>query len=494
MFLSAFERRDFEHRTAIIFHDRKLTYGEIAAQGRDMAARLQSLGIGPGDRVGLHFRNSDQLIACYLACYWSGAILVPLRWSESPDLIISWCNHLGTKCLIADDHLISKITSRVTELPTRMVLTPLAASRSSIIDAKEFQRAPNDGKPLFILHTSGSTAMPKAAMQDLDALNARARIQAEYLGYRPDDVVCAIVDFTHGWALHGLASPAWGVGAAVMMFDQSQFDPAQAMDAAAESGATIIGSVPMILYRLVQVARDAAELPRLRFGLSSGDRLPDDVALEWERIFGAPLLEAWGMTEGCVAILFNRLGDHEIGTVGRPLPGVSARIVDANGEDVPSGQIGELWLKTGKFAFSGYWNDPEKTQQAFQDGWLKTGDQFLRNANNRYRFVSRAVHLIKRGGLMVSAAEIESALMRHPSIAQCVAIGVPSGDEWGQNIEAFVKLRSHVTASELHLHAAKTMRMASCPTKYWSVASIPETHAGKISRNIADYAATELLK
>jgi long-chain acyl-CoA synthetase len=483
MFLSAFERPEFAERTAIIFRGQKFTYGKVAAEAREIAGGLQSLGVCQGDRVGLHFRNSNEFVASYLACYWTGAVAVPLRYHESPDLLIPYCNDLNVRCVIAGDRLVDRIASRAAELTsTSTVVTPLQAK--SGFDETKYRRVANDGEPLLIVHTSGSTARPKAVMQGLHALTTRARALSEYMPFRPDDVVCVVSDLSHGFGLHTLATAAFVVGAAVMIFDQAEFDARHILQEASREGATILGANPTNIRRLLRGASDASELPKLRFALSSTDQLPDDVALQWQEVFAAPLLEAWGMTEAC--------SYHEIGTAGRPLPIVQARIVGADGRDVPDGDVGELWL-AGDFLASGYCNNPEATRQTFSDGWLRTGDQFIRDPSGRYRFVGRGWHVIKHGGVGVSPFEVEEAMMRHPAIAQCVAIGVPS-KEWGQDVEVFATLRSQVSATELRLHAINTLSLAGRPARYWSIPAIPETSAGKVARKIADYAEAKPLE
>jgi acyl-CoA synthetase (AMP-forming)/AMP-acid ligase II len=138
-------------------------------------------------------RNSDQFIPAYLACEWIGSVAVPIRYSEAGVFAISWCNHMGVKSVIADDELIESITSHASELTScRSVVTPLQA-RISAPNPEKYPHVVNDGKPLLIVHTSGSTAQPKAVMQGLDALNAHARAMIEYLPLRPDDVVCVFL-------------------------------------------------------------------------------------------------------------------------------------------------------------------------------------------------------------------------------------------------------------------------------------------------------------
>jgi long-chain acyl-CoA synthetase len=485
MFLSAFERPDFEQRTAIICRGHEFTYGEIAQEARDIAGGLQALDVGRGDRVGLFFRNSDEFIAAYLATYWTGATAVPLRHYDVVDWLIDYANALGVKLIVADDGLIDRVTSRATSTRT---IVPASAVRVGR-DPTKYRRVANDGKPLVITHTSGSTAQPKAVMQDLAALNARARALIEYLPFQADDVICMVSLLSHGFGLHTLATATFAVGATLMMFAEP--DPRHTLIEAAKYRATILGTNPTALRHLLRAARNVPELPKLRFAIGSTDKVPNDIALQWQELFGCPLLEAWGMTESCSCALFNRPDDHEIGTVGRPMPGVAARIVGADGQNVPDGEVGELWL-AGDFLASGYWGDPRNTAQRFGGGWLKTGDQFVRQANGRYRFIGRTPSVLKVGGITLSPFEVEAAIERHPSVSQCVAIGTPS-EEWGQEIEAFVVLSSPVSADDLHRHAKKTLSWVGRPARFWSVPEIPVTSAGKIARKIEAYAQAKAL-
>jgi long-chain acyl-CoA synthetase len=215
--------------------------------------------------------------------------------------------------------------------------------------------------------------------------------------------------------------------------------------------------------------------------ISTSDKMPESFYREWEKVFDAPLIEGYGMTEACGNIMFNRPGDVGEGSVGRPLPGIRVRIIGPDGGDVPDGSTGELWC-AGDVLFARYWNDPDATARAVTDGWFRTGDQAFRDADGRYRIVGRTGFMIKRGGIYVSPFEVEAALAQHPAIAECMATGAPS-TQWGQEVEAFLVLRRPASAADLHAHAAQALGEPSRPVRFWSVPQIPKTPAGKVARN-----------
>lgn len=490
MLLSAFDRRDFEHRTAVIFMDRHWTYGEIAAEGRRVCAGLQALGISKGDLVAFRLRNGPKFFAALLGCWWAGAVVAPIMVSESDAMAISWCNHLGVACLLLDESLVATIAPLLSELTScRAVVSTAAASNTTGVhpwralvdnDGNHERVAVDDREPVVIVHTSGTTARPKAVGQSRRAMNARARAQLEHLPFRPDDVVCVVTNCSHQFALQSMVTPAFSLGAAVLLFPE--FKPAQVLREMTKHGATVTNGYPAVLSALLETARQdpTSYAPKLRLAMSSSDKLPESLCGQWQEAFDAPLLEGYGLSETCGNILFNRPGDHGVGTVGRPFPGVRIRIAGPEGQDVPDGTMGELWC-AGDFLFAGYWNDPDATRRAMTEGWYRTGDQAIRDHDGRYRIVGRTGFVFKRGGIPVSPYEIESALALHPAISDCLVIGVPS-ERWGKEAEAFLVLNQTIPVGDLHAHAAALLGEPRRPVRFWSVPRIPRTPGGKIAR------------
>jgi acyl-CoA synthetase (AMP-forming)/AMP-acid ligase II len=300
------------------------------------------------------------------------------------------------------------------------------------------------------------------------------------LPIEPEDVVCVYSDCSHAFGLNVMAAPALAAGATVLLIPE--FDPKAILREMSKYGATVTGGAPGYLLSLLQEARGGTDLgkPKLRLTISSSDKAPENLHREWPEVMGIPLLEAFGMIEACGTLFSNRPGDISVGTVGRPLPGVRVRIVGIDGRDVADGTEGELWC-AGEFLFTGYWNDPEATRRAVVDGWFKTGDQVVRDDHGRYRIVGRTGFMIKRGGIFVSPYEVEAALAKHLAIRECLAVGAPS-ERWGQEVEVFVVMHEPISPADLHRYAARVLGEPSRPARYWSVASIPRTAAGKVAR------------
>src|SRR5262249_55449032 len=233
LLLSTFERGDFEKRAALIFLGERITYGQVAAEARRVATGLQSLGLRKGDLVALHFKNCPQFLASHLACWWIGAVAVPIRHSESAAMVISWCNYLKVTCLLVQDALVKKVAPHLSELKScRAIISSALASSTRAIQPWSFL-VNNDGdyqhvtvnerEPALIVHTSGSTARPKAVVQNLHAMYARVCAQLEHLPFRPEDVVCVFSDISHGFGFNVLTMPTLTVGATLLMVPE--FEP-----------------------------------------------------------------------------------------------------------------------------------------------------------------------------------------------------------------------------------------------------------------------------
>jgi long-chain acyl-CoA synthetase len=486
--LSTFERRDFEHRAALIFLGERITYGQLAAEARRVAAGLQSLGLRKGDLVALHFRNCPQFLASHLACWWIGAVAVPIRHSESAAMVISWCNYLKVSCLLVQDVLVEKVAPHLSELAScrAVISSALAPGTSAILpwsvlvdNDGDFQHVTvNEREPGLIVHTSGSTARPKAVAQHLHGMYARVCAQLEHLPFSPDDVVCVFSDLSHGFGLNVLAMPTFAVGATLLVVPY--FEPLSILREMVKQGVTITGGAPAYLDDLLHAARQESPATKLRFAITSADKCPAPLQRAWGEVFKAPLLEAFGITEAFSGLFMNRPDDICPGTVGRPIPGLRVRIVGPDG-DVPEGSVGELWL-AGEYLFAGYWNDPDATQRAMVGDWYRTGDQAIRDHEGRYRIVGRTGFMIKRGGIPVSPFEVEAALAEHPAIAESLVRGVPN-EKWGQEVEAFVVLRHRISVADLHAHAAATLGEPHRPVRFWMVPAIPKTSLGKVMRS-----------
>ena len=217
---------------------------------------------------------------------------------------------------------------------------------------------------------------------------------------------------------------------------------------------------------------------------SGSDRLPDDLFFGYQETFNVTLLERYGMTETGMNLSNPLHGERRVGSVGRPLPGVSARIVDPESEaPLPDGEVGEVQIK-GAHVFKSYWRQPEKTADAFtEDGWLRTGDMGMREADGYFTLKGRAKDLIITGGLNVYPPEVELVLMEHPAVAACAVVGCPD-EEWGEQVVAVVIARDDVTADEDAICAFCREQLAAykVPRRVIFADEFPSNALGKIQK------------
>jgi malonyl-CoA/methylmalonyl-CoA synthetase len=222
----------------------------------------------------------------------------------------------------------------------------------------------------------------------------------------------------------------------------------------------------------------------MRLITSGSDRLPDEVFLGFQRTFGYTLLERYGMTETGMNISNPLDGERRLGSVGLPLPGVEARVVDPEtGQNLPDGHVGELQVR-GPNVFKGYWRQPEKTTEAFTpDGWFKTGDLGLREPDGYFTLHGRAKDLIITGGLNVYPPEVERALAGHPAVAACAVIGCPDS-EWGERVTAAVVLNAgqSVTAEELIAYCRERLAAYKSPRAIFIRQDLPRNAMGKVQK------------
>jgi malonyl-CoA/methylmalonyl-CoA synthetase len=293
-----------------------------------------------------------------------------------------------------------------------------------------------------MIYTSGTTGRPKGAEITHGNLTAQLDALHEAWGWREDDVLLHVLPIFH---VHGLAVALHGAlhaGATAVLLPR--FEPEQALQTLVERRCTVLMAVPTIHRRLVQgvprfaKSRYKYDLSHVRLITSGSDRLPDDLFHAFRETFGYTILERYGLTETGMNLSNPLNGERRAGSVGSPLPGVQARIVHpATGELLPDGEVGEVQVR-GPHVFKGYWRQPEKTAAAFTtDGWFRTGDLGLRQADGTFELRGRAKDLIITGGLNVYPPEVELVLASHTAVEACAVIGCPD-DEWGERSVAVV--------------------------------------------------------
>jgi acyl-CoA synthetase (AMP-forming)/AMP-acid ligase II len=337
----------------------------------------------------------------------------------------------------------------------------------------------------LILHTSGSTGRPKRVPLKHANLTISAQNVARHYQLTKDDVAMCVMPLFH---VHGLvASTLATLSTGGTLVVPAKFNPLSFWRTARDTGMTWYSAVPTIHQLLLARGADPNRRPegaaKLRFIRSCSAALPPPVMDALEQAFGAPVLEAYGMTEAAHQMASNPLPPDErrAGSVGHGTD-VQIGIMDDAGNLLAPSQHGEVVIK-GPNVITGYENNPEANAKSFTDGWFRTGDQGFLDAKGYLTLVSRIKELINRGGEKISPREIDEVLLTHPAVAEAVAFGVPHAT-WGEEVAAAVVVRSDVSEADLVAFCKEKLADFKRPKQIHITTTIPRTATGKIQRRV----------
>ena len=334
----------------------------------------------------------------------------------------------------------------------------------------------------FWLYSSGSTGAPKGAKHVHTSLMATARLYGQgILGFCADDVVFSVAKLYFAYGLGNAMTFPFAAGAcSVLLADRPT--PQSVVALLKQEKPTFFFGVPTLFAGILADATATDLGGRLRWCVSAGEPLPRDIGLRWRERYGVDILDGIGSTELLHIFVSLRPGDVRYGTTGKPVPGYEAQIVDEQDRPVAAGEIGELRI-SGPSSAIAYWNNREKSLQAFRGRWTYTGDKYRQDADGYYVYCGRSDDMIKAGGQWVSPAEVESALVAHPSVLEAAVVAHKDENQLDKP-KAFVVLKPGTRATSEELQRFVKERLA--PFKYprWVefVDGLPKTATGKIQR------------
>jgi acyl-CoA synthetase (AMP-forming)/AMP-acid ligase II len=481
-------------KTAIILpeHNLRVSYGALREQVHAVAEQLAAAGINPGDRVGIALPNGLPLIVSFLAASMAGTA-APLNPAYKEDEFRFYLEDTSAKVLILPPEGIDEARRAAGDSTPILAIDMDAAGTVSLkgVAGRKSFAPPSVDSVALVLHTSGSTGRPKRVPLAHANLLISAGNVARHYGLGPDDVSMCVMPLFH---VHGLVASTLATlstGGTVVV--PSKFSPLSFWRVAKDHGVTWYSAVPTIHQLLLARVSDPAARPagteRLRFIRSCSAALPPQVMHSLEAAFGAPVLEAYGMTEAAHQMASNPLppADRKPGSVGRGTD-VQISIMDAIGKHLPAGERGEVVIK-GPNVIRGYENNPEANAKSFVDGWFRTGDQGFLDEQGYLTLVARIKELINRGGEKISPREIDEVLLTHPSVAEAVCFGVPH-QTWGEEVAAAVVVRENVTESELLAYCKERLADYKRPKQIHITDAIPRTATGKIQRGVVAKAYT----
>ena len=505
-------------RPCLEFLGRRWTYGEVEALVGRACAGLQALGVTPGDRVGLCLPNSVHYVVCYFAVLRAGAVVVNFNPLYAPAELASQAEDAGVGVMITTD--LAPVLSRVLDLLERrlvgaVVVCPFASGLPTLKSAafRIFKRAMVEAVPrrrgltawlgllahptsagpgvapddLAVLqYTGGTTGTPKGVMLTHANLATNAwQVQAWFPDSRiGHERVLAVLPLFHVFAMTVAMNAAIGWGAEIVLLPR--FEIATLLQALRRRRPTIIAGVPTLFQAILDRGATPADLASVRVCISGGAALPHAVQTRFEAAAGCRLVEGYGLTEASPVCFCNpvKSGGRD-GTIGLPLPLVEAEIraLDDPMRAVPTGERGELCLR-GPNVMRGYWKRPDETAATMtSDGYLRTGDVGIMDADGFVQLVDRIKDLIICSGFNVYPRAIEEALYQHADVAGAIAIGVPDAYR-GETVMAFVQLHpgSAATAETLAVFLQDRLSPIEMPRRIVLRDSLPRTAIGKLSR------------
>jgi len=475
-------------RTAIILPEQniRVTYGGLRNQVEAVAASLAASGIKRGDRVGMALPNGLPTIVGFLAAAMAGTA-APLNPAYKEDEFRFYLEDTNARVLLLPPDGAEDARRAAGDRVPVMTIGMDAAGVVSLAGAPQGTpvTSPAVDDVALILHTSGSTGRPKRVPLSHANLSISARNVARSYALGSSDVSLCVMPLFH---VHGLvASTLATLSSGGTVVVPGKFSPLSFWRVARDHGVTWYSAVPtlhqLLLARTEPGSARPAGAEKLRFIRSCSASLPPQVMHDLEAAFGAPVLEAYGMTEAAHQMASNPLppAERKPGSVG---PGTDVRvsIMDGTGQHVKPGERGEVVIK-GPNVITGYESNPEANATSFVDGWFRTGDQGFLDADGYLVLVGRLKELINRGGEKISPREIDEVLLAHPAVAEAVCFGVPH-PTWGEEVAAAVVLKDAATEADLLAYCRERLSDYKRPKQIHITDAIPRTATGKIQRRI----------
>lgn len=454
-----------------------------AAFGGELRAR----GVRPGDRVLLVAPTVPEFAVAYLGAHLVGAVVTTVNTMATAPETDHVVQDSGAVLAIAW-HESGEAARRVADrrgLPLR-VLGPGAAAEAGEPVTAPVARDRRD--TAVLLYTSGTTGRPKGVELTVGNLLDTARLVVRQLNLTADDRCGTGLPLFHVFGQAGCLNTALTAGGSLSLL--SPFDPVTMLAAIRDHRLTSVAGVPTMWNAMLHAAGDFGreDFATLRLASSGGASLPGEVIEAFSARFGCTILEGYGLTESSGAATYNAPDrEQRVGSVGLPLPGTAVEVRGPDGAVVPTGEVGEVFLR-GPNVMKGYWNRAEETAADLVDGWLKTGDLGRLDEDGYLFIVDRAKDLVIRGGYNVYPREVEEVLHRHPDIVDVAVVGVPD-DTYGEEVAAAVVLRpgAVLDAGRLRAWAKERLSAYKVPHLVRFVDSLPKGATGKVLKRAFDW-------
>jgi acyl-CoA synthetase (AMP-forming)/AMP-acid ligase II len=484
---------------ALEFEGQRTSFAEFDTLTNRAANGLKALGLKPGERIAYLGKNSDIYFELLLGAMKANAVMTPVNWRLAGPEIAFIIGDCKAPVLFVGPELIAQARTIKSQLPDLRTVITTEGGAPEWQDYAPWRDAQSDDDPklpigprdiAIQLYTSGTTGRPKGAMLShanfLNLMESGHDKKPDWNTWSEDDVSLVAMPIFHiggsGWGVMGLYHGASGVIA-------REFDPTKVLDFLEQSGITKLFMVPAAMQFVVRQPRAReVDFSRLKYMLYGASPIPAALLKECIEVFGCGFVQVYGMTETTGAIVALAPEDHVAGlermrSAGKALPGVELAILDADGNRLPTGKVGEIATRSGS-NMAGYWNLPEATARTLDsEGWLRTGDAGYIDGDGFLYIHDRIKDMIISGGENIYPAEVESAICDHPDVAEVAVVGVPD-HKWGEAVKAIVVMKPgrKATPSDIIGFARERIAGFKTPKSVDFIDALPRNASGKILR------------
>ncbi len=462
-------RRD---HPALEFRGRRFTFGQLERRSNQLAHMLTSEGMENGDRLAVHLANRPELVDLYLACAKLGVIFLPINILYREREIRHIVSDAKPQLAIASGEIPGVPTLDVESLEER--IAPLSDERpEGVVDGDD---------PAAIVYTSGTTGASKGVVLTHNNFAANTvNLLACWQITREDRLLLPLPLFH----VHGLGNGlhTW-LASGCRMRLLERFDRNDAEREMLDFRPTLFFGVPTVYVRLLEIEPGAAREigAAMRLFVSGSAPLAPEVFERFRERFGHAILERYGMTETLMCLSNPLTGERRAGTVGFPLPGVSARILDDAGQSVAPGETGVLEVH-GPNVFPRYWNREDATRGSFRDGWFITGDLASRSEDGYYTLHGRTSELIVSGGFKIYPREVEELLESMDGVREAALVGIPD-EARGQLPVAFVATDEGFDPEQAEKILREQLASFKVPRRWFRVERLPRNALGKVQKHL----------
>ena len=485
-----------EHKTCLYFKEETYTYGDAARLSNRVGNALRELGVEMEDRVLLALPDCPQFVWTWFGASRIGAVITMVNPLLPAEDYRYYLEYTRARVAVIHESLLATFAEAMADARhLRHVLVvgheyngDFLAFDQAILEMPETMTPADTHRDdiAIWLFTSGSTGQPKGAVHLHHDLPFNTEVFAKRtVGVREDDLTVSVPKLFFGYATGTNLLFPFAVGGATALFAERS-TPEKMFEMIERHRPTILTTVPTMINSMLNLESAAErDLSSLRFCYSAGEALPVELYTRWKETFDVEILDGIGSAEMFHIYITNRPGDVKPGSLGRIVEGYEARIVDAEGQEVPAGEMGTLRIR-GDSAALCYWQAHEKSKETFAGDWCTTGDQFHVDAEGYYWYHGRTDDMLKVSGVYVAPSEIENCLLQHEAVLECAVVGFDAGDRLVKP-KAFVVARAGFAPTEELARQIKEFvksRIALYKYPRWIefVASLPKNDRGKIDR------------